>query len=289
MTSEVSHYRFIKLLKLKREQKGYTLEHLADIAGLHRTTLSLIERNERNPTLNVANKIADALGEKLSNLLIQAEKMTLDHYTMLNENLSCYLRNETTLENYFGLSGDALVAAIDACYKTVSDMDNLLEKNGTQPVSELFELANVSSMLGNIIAGNIERFSNGTYYRSPPHTYPDLLSTRPEIHGLELKMALEKNKPKGHLPKSGNYICIRYVLVNKDGSYTKGKENRGTVPRVWEIKIGYLSKDDFSCSNTVGDSGKTAVITAQAHNNMTLVYYVPEYSPYAEGRYTGIN
>ena len=57
-----------------RKNKGLSLEKVASAAGIHRTTVSLIERGEREPTINTAAKIASALGLTLIELLKLAEK-----------------------------------------------------------------------------------------------------------------------------------------------------------------------------------------------------------------------
>ena len=86
-------------------------------------------------------------------------------------------------------------------------------------------------------------------------------------------MALEKNKPKGHLPKEGYYLTCRYVLADEFGNYRQGRENRGTVVWIWEIRFGYLLESHFNSSNTEGDSGKTAVINSQGMNELKVVYF----------------
>jgi DNA-binding XRE family transcriptional regulator len=48
-------------------------EALAEKADLHPTHISLIERFERNPSLNVANSLAKAVGATLSGLIAEAE------------------------------------------------------------------------------------------------------------------------------------------------------------------------------------------------------------------------
>ncbi|MGM0712526.1 helix-turn-helix transcriptional regulator [Brevibacillus parabrevis] len=57
-----------------RKDKGLSLENVASVAGIHRTTVGLIERGEREPTINTAAKIASALGLTLIELLQLAEK-----------------------------------------------------------------------------------------------------------------------------------------------------------------------------------------------------------------------
>lgn len=56
-------------IKRFRQKQGISQEALADLAGLHRTYIGAVERGERNITLINANKIAEALGVKLSECL----------------------------------------------------------------------------------------------------------------------------------------------------------------------------------------------------------------------------
>ncbi|MET0183649.1 MAG: helix-turn-helix transcriptional regulator [Caulobacterales bacterium] len=52
-----------------RLAKGWSQEELADEAGLHRTYVSGVERGVRNPTIEVLERFADALGVTASELL----------------------------------------------------------------------------------------------------------------------------------------------------------------------------------------------------------------------------
>lgn len=137
-------------------------------------------------------------------------------------------------------------------------------------------------MLGNLLGAGLAQASNGRYERNKPHTYPDLVPQQSGVPPLELKTALEKNKPKGHLPKSGLHITFRYVLGNQDGSYIPGREHRGTTVWVWEARIGWLTESDYSVSNTDGDSGKTAVIRTEAMDRMMTIYSNSDHSPYGK-------
>ena len=60
---------FAENIKRFRQKQGLSQEALADLAGLHRTYIGAVERGERNITLLNANKIAEALGVKLSDCL----------------------------------------------------------------------------------------------------------------------------------------------------------------------------------------------------------------------------
>lgn len=52
-----------------RKKKGWTLEQLSAACGVSRSMLSQIERNEANPTLAVAYRIAQSFGMSLGNLV----------------------------------------------------------------------------------------------------------------------------------------------------------------------------------------------------------------------------
>lgn len=291
---------FIDLVKELRLNSRLTIEQLADLAGVHRTTIGLLERYERTPSLGVAYQIATALGHPLHELvqeaaLIAAGKTSLPvlaaiHDARTPKNIN--LRNQKKFKEITGMESENLLDAINSCYQTLDIIDEQLMDKESLPIAQLVELANLSSMIGNMLGGGLADNSNGLYVRNQPHTYPDLLPIGVGAVDLELKVALEKNRPKGHLPKAGTYITFRYVLGNKTGSYVKGKEHRGDTVWIWEVKVGKLSVEDFDCSNTAGDSGKTAVIKTKVHNEMSLVYYAPELLPYKRGendRYPGLN
>ncbi len=56
-----------------RRERGWSLEDLADRAGLHRTTLGLVERGKRGLTLDSAARLARALDTPLSEVVRLAE------------------------------------------------------------------------------------------------------------------------------------------------------------------------------------------------------------------------
>ena len=59
-------------LRRLREAAGYTQEVFADVAGIHRTYVSDIERGARNPTVEVVDRIAAALKVQPGALLDEA-------------------------------------------------------------------------------------------------------------------------------------------------------------------------------------------------------------------------
>ena len=64
-----------KALKSRREERGLTLDGLASAAGLHRTSLGLIERGRRGMTVGVAARLCWALDLSLAEAvaLVEAE------------------------------------------------------------------------------------------------------------------------------------------------------------------------------------------------------------------------
>lgn len=65
---------FANNLKKQRYKLGVSQERLAELCGLHRTFIGLIERSNRNITLKNAKKIADALQVDIKDLLIGESK-----------------------------------------------------------------------------------------------------------------------------------------------------------------------------------------------------------------------
>jgi transcriptional regulator with XRE-family HTH domain len=289
----------LNLIKALRTNQNLTHEDLADRASVHRTTIGLLERGERAPSVAIAAQIANALGYPLSELMLKAELISdgklseseafAEEYARL-VHPEC-LRNSAELEAFTGLNSASLSKAIQACYHTLDMIDGQLVSRDSPPIGKLVELANLSSMVGNLVGEAIADCSDGLYKRNKPHHYPDLLPLKAPAKSLELKMALETNRPKGHLPKAGHYITFRYVLGDRFGAYTRGKETRGDTVWIWEVKVGTIREIDFDLSNTEGDSGKTAVIKSSVFNNMKLVYFDKRYCPYAMRNdiYPGLN
>ena len=67
-----------KELKSVREAVGMSQERLAFEAGVHRTYISLLERDRKSPTLNVLIRICKALGISAAELVARVEKSLED-------------------------------------------------------------------------------------------------------------------------------------------------------------------------------------------------------------------
>jgi transcriptional regulator with XRE-family HTH domain len=64
--------RFGERLRGTRQKKGLSQEKLADLAGLHRTYVSGVERGERNISLLNIERLAIALNVTMSDLMPSA-------------------------------------------------------------------------------------------------------------------------------------------------------------------------------------------------------------------------
>ena len=189
------------------------------------------------------------------------------------------LRNFEKIKDDVPLLPEMIEGSIKHCYETLDLIDQNLIAKQVAPLAELVERANLSSIVGNLLGAGFAEYSNGVYFRNKPHTYPDLISTKNNIPGIEIKTALSRNSPKGHLPKAGYYLTYRYLFTDTDGNINNLDKSMDTVS-IWEVKFGFLNQECFSCSNTTGDSGKTAVIRTEALNKMLLLYFDPDLVPY---------
>ena len=56
-----------------RQQRGWSQEYLAELAGMHRTYMWGIERGVRNPSLRHLAQVADALGVAIAELFTSTD------------------------------------------------------------------------------------------------------------------------------------------------------------------------------------------------------------------------
>jgi len=277
----------LKRLASERAKRGLTQEELALRAGIDRSHVGLLEKGLRSPSLEVALNLAWAMKIPLSGLLSQEGNNTFEAggsqvlvppEWVPRRPVEATLKKADRLSALTGLSGVVMLSAIEKTYATLDLIDAQLLRSKSPPLALTVELANLSAMLGNILGAAIADHSAGLYKRNGPHKFPDLLPLRPPACDLEIKVALEKNPPKGHLPKPGMYLTVRYVLGDRQGHHTIG--SRGDTIWIWEIKTGKLKPEDFANSNTAGDSGKTSVVKTAAFHAMDVVYLDERFIPH---------
>lgn len=260
-----------------------TQEELAYRAGLNSRHIQKVEAGELNVTISTLYALAVALGVNITDLIephllsiSQPQANSLPRKSP-TEMLS-FCRNTDAL-NAIGLTPEMLCHTIYHTYTIIDSIDSRLLEGGLERLGGgTVELANLSSIVGNLLGAGVALYSGGQFIRNGSHKFPDILSTNSDFaSGIEIKVALETNVPKGHLAKSGTYLTFRYVLVTTSGF---NRSCRGDIVSIWEARCGRLLESDFSLSNTVGDSGKTAVIKSDALRSMKLVYFDQALCPY---------
>lgn len=179
-----------------------------------------------------------------------------------------------------GLTGPMIADGVCEAYRLLDAIDRPLFGSTGLRLADIVELANLSSIIGNLLAVGIVNSCGGVYGRAGAHKYQDLRAADDQVgvKHVEIKVALEDNRPKGHLPKPGHYLACRYVLGGPNGEYDRAV--RGRVVWVWELRFGELEENDFAVSNTAGDSGKTAVVTTPGMRKLRQVYFDEQFCPF---------
>jgi transcriptional regulator with XRE-family HTH domain len=72
VTAEIA---FGEVLRRHRKHRGLSQERLAQLSGLDRTFVSLLERGGRQPSLSTLLRVAAALGVRASDLVREVEGM----------------------------------------------------------------------------------------------------------------------------------------------------------------------------------------------------------------------
>jgi transcriptional regulator with XRE-family HTH domain len=73
-THQSARARLAKHLRAERAARGLSQEQLADLAGLHRTYVGSVEREERNVSLENIERLAKALGLDIAALLAPPDR-----------------------------------------------------------------------------------------------------------------------------------------------------------------------------------------------------------------------
>ena len=63
--------QFGQTIRQQRKKRNYSQEKLAELAGVHRTYIGMVERGEKNITLGNIEKFANALSMSISQLFAE--------------------------------------------------------------------------------------------------------------------------------------------------------------------------------------------------------------------------
>ncbi|MGH3039596.1 MAG: helix-turn-helix domain-containing protein [Gaiellaceae bacterium] len=280
-----------QLVAEARRQEGLSMDQLAERAGVDRAHIDLLERRSRQPTLAVAANLAEALGLSLSALVAEAEhgvgvgdgsppELELLPAPARRQTDRAHLRESSQLTATTALTGGMVTRAIDLAYRKLDLVDEQIRGSGSHSIVALVEDPDLSSLVANLLSAGIARASNGLYVQSGPDHSSSLLPLRQGLPELDVAAALETNRPAPVEPRAGLYVIGRYVLAERDGTFTRGKESRGDTAAVWEVRFGELREYDFHARSTRAAGGGRQ-LKKEALDRMELVYYDPELLPYA--------
>lgn len=74
----------------------------------------------------------------------------------------------------WGLTPEMILEGARTAYATLDLIDSQLLRSGSPRLSQLVELANLSTIIGNLLANGIVQASDGILERAGPHKYQDL-------------------------------------------------------------------------------------------------------------------
>jgi transcriptional regulator with XRE-family HTH domain len=198
---------------------GISQEELASRANLHRTYIGMIERAEKNLTLENIEKIANALNLRISDLFGAKKKVSQKYIFNKNTKVKFKGKTETLLiENLL------FEQALEVSNQKIAEISNL--------VPSLFKtlgMRNLSSFVGENFVDSISNISNSLLVKNPHQDgYPDLLVMTDE--GKQLLTSLVQN------------LQDKNPFSNFETGGIEVKATCGSVPTPKELKKKGLTK-----------------------------------------------
>jgi DNA-binding XRE family transcriptional regulator len=138
--------QFGSRLRNIRTKVGLSQEDLAEKAGFSRSYYTEIETGKRNVSLLNLNRLADALNVELTDLLMS---QPAQQAAQTRVPVASGFINGSVLEAA-GLTAEMVQGGIAYSYRILDAIDQTLLSSNTTRIAKMVELANLSSMLGNI-------------------------------------------------------------------------------------------------------------------------------------------
>lgn len=231
-----------------REMQGLTLESLAQQAGISYQYLSGVETGKQNFSIQVLERLAQALNQPLRVLISMSFDNHAGHLPPKIE--PRFMRRSVPLPK--GLTSEQLGATLDHAQLMVHRLNrNLVAEHG-RPLQDIIQGNNFSGLVSNFLTDSFDRLS--PYKHNHHQRHPDLVLSdrqgRP-IEGLEVKTTVNVGKGgESHNGHEGWHVVacynslengdIRFVHVMfavleshrhasaPDWNYTGSKENTVT-------------------------------------------------------------
>ena len=199
-------------LRSLREEQSLTLDALANPAGITYQYLSSIEHGKENFSIQVLEKLADALGLPLRAIVEKAfgesEEPQAPHV------IQAYFRPCVPLPEGLDL------AHLEAAMNQTQSIFYLINKNMLaevgRPLRELIQGNNFSGLVSNIFSDAMD--ANSPYRHNHEQRYPDLINraaSKGAGLGLEVKATINVGKgAESHNGHSGWHTIICYEITD---------------------------------------------------------------------------
>lgn len=77
------HLVFGEAVRKWRQERGFSQERLAELVGLSASMVGMIERGEKNTTLEIAQRLSDALSVEVRDFFVASEEDPASHRRVL--------------------------------------------------------------------------------------------------------------------------------------------------------------------------------------------------------------
>jgi transcriptional regulator with XRE-family HTH domain len=247
-----------------RKERNLSQEKLALEAQIDRTRMGEIERGEANPTIDTLDRVAQALGQTLGALIIQAEEISQGSAKRPAPTIHPeYIDRSVRLPK--GLTHDQLEMALNRALA-------LLDQIGLNPDAGDIQWNIYSGAVSNIVTKAIAETSS--FLQNKHTAHPDLFNpiidqSDPDW-GLEMKATHRIGKGgESHNPGHGWFMVVVYKLI--DGQ-----------THIVQVETASLSREDWTIHDRAEHSNRTrtAVTIASATQRLreNSVYLNPAYA-----------
>lgn len=237
------------IIKEIREEKGYSQERLADLSGLDRTYISLIERDQRNPTILSLASIARALDKTVSDLTKELKVSPKELSSPLENNDYKYIENKNhhiSIDSQVTLDNKQVLDAVNLTNKNLKDLHEMTAKSGIQ-VFEALGLRNLSGFVGEYFVNSLATISNDDLKMNPHQDgYPDLLLLKSK-ESKDYFKSIVTIKDDRLYPKS-KHLFSPYKYGGLEVKATVGSTpsaKKVPKPLIGESRIGILDSFDW--------------------------------------------
>lgn len=193
-----------------REQRGYTLESLAEKAGISYQYLSGVENGKENFTIQVLECISEALKFPLKALVAQAYDSA---ETLIASKVNPKYFRSVPLP--LGLTKKHIEAALNRTQSIFHLIDRAMRLEVNRALNDFIQGNNFSGLVSNILSDAMD--ATTPYKHNHHQRYPDLIyrpSKRADPVGLEIKATIQIGKGgESHNGHSGWHMVVCYEIT----------------------------------------------------------------------------